>query len=154
MFERRLKIYLLIMAAGVCGLLCRAAQLQFFQRDYWRREAADTLKKVRYLDTDRGPILDCKGRELAVDRPCVDACVDYRAIVFPADPKWLQGIAGDRVKARLGDAWTHTARKQREKLRDAEIPRVQDDVNAMWDKLAEVSGRSREEIEQVRQAIL
>jgi penicillin-binding protein 2 len=154
MFERRLKIYLLILAAGVCGLLCRAAQLQFFQRDYWRHEAADTLRKVRYLDTDRGPILDCKGRELAADRPCVDACVDYRAIIYPADPKWLSSIAANRVKARLGDAWSHTPRKQRDKLRDDEIPRVQDDINAMWGKLAEVSGRSREEIEEDRQAIL
>jgi penicillin-binding protein 2 len=154
MFERRLKIYLLILAAGVGGLLFRAAQLQFFQRDYWRREAAETLKKVRWLDTDRGPILDIKGRELAADRPCVDACVDYRAITYPADPRWLQGVAAGRVKARLGDAWSQTPRKQREKLRDAEVLRVQQDVNAMWDELARVSAKSREEIEEDRQAIL
>ena len=98
--------------------------------------------------------MDRKGRELAAERPCVDACVDYRAIIYPADPKWLREIAGERLRARMGDAWTHTPKKQREKLRDAEAPLVQKDIDAMWDKLAELSDRSREEIETTRQDIL
>lgn len=154
MFERRLKIFLLILGIAVGGLLLRAAQLQIVQRDYWRREASDELKKVKYLDTDRGAIVDRKGRELAADRPCVNACVDYRAIVYPADPKWLREIAGKRLAARMGDAWTHTPKKQREKLRDAEAPLVQKDIDSMWDKLAELSDKSREDIERTRQDIL
>lgn len=154
MFERRLKIFLLILGLAVGGLLVRAAQLQIVQRDYWKREASDELKKVHYLETDRGAIVDCKGRELAADRPCVDACVDYRAIIYPADPKWLLDVAGQRLRTRMGDGWTHTPKKQREKLREAEAPKVQKDIDAMWDKLAELSGRSREEIETTRQDIL
>ena len=154
MFERRLKIFLLILAACVAGLLFRAAQLQMIQREYWREEASAALKKVRFLDTDRGPIKDRKGRDLAVDRPCVDACVDYRAIVYPADPKWLKDIATDRLRARLGDAWAHTPKKQREKLREQEMPAVQNSITAMWEKLAELSNQSPEEIEQLRQSIL
>ena len=154
MFERRLKIFLLILGLAVGGLLVRAAQLQIVQRDYWKKEASDELKKVKYLETDRGAIVDRKGRELAADRPCVDACVDYQAIVYPADPKWLEGVAARRLKDRMGDAWTHTPKKQKELLAEQEAPQVQKDIDAMWDKLAELSGRQREDIERTRQDIL
>lgn len=154
MFERRLKIFLLVLGLAVGGLLVRAAQLQIVQRDYWKREASDELKKVRYLETDRGAIVDRKGRELAADRPCVDACVDYRAIIYPADPKWLLDVAGERLRTRMGDAWTHTSKKQREKLEEAEAPKVQKDIDAMWERLAELSGKPIEEIATTRQDIL
>jgi penicillin-binding protein 2 len=153
MFERRLKIFLLILSCMIGLLLFRSAQLQLIQRDYWRREASDALKKVRYLDTDRGAIVDRKGHELAVDRPCVDACVDYSAIVYPADEKWLRNVAVVRLRTRLGDSWAHTPKKQREKLSEQEMPAVQNDVNTMWDKLAELSNRPREEIEEIRQSV-
>ena len=45
MFERRLKIFLLILAVLVGVLLCRTAQLQIFQRAYWKKEAFDAAKK-------------------------------------------------------------------------------------------------------------
>jgi len=154
MFERRLKIFLIFLAAAVSGLLLRAAQLQMFQREYWRKEASAAMRKVVYLETDRGRIVDRKDHELAVDRPCVDACVDFRAIVYPADEKWMRNIANERLKMQLGDALLHMPKKQREKLRDDELPAIQNDINAMWDKLAELSNRSREEIEQIRQSIL
>src|ERR1700676_966289 len=120
MFERRLKIFLLFLAAAVGGLLFRAAQLQMFQREYWRKEASAAVRKVVYLETDRGRIVDRKDHELAVDRPCVDACVDFRAILYPADEKWMRSIASERLKVRLGDAFSRLPKKQREKLRDDE----------------------------------
>lgn len=154
MFERRLKIFLLILGLAVGGLLVRAAQLQIVERDYWKKQASEELKKVKYLETDRGAIVDRKGRELAADRPCVDACVDYQAIIHPADPKWLHATAARRLKNRMGDAWSHTPKKQREKLCEQEAPFVQKDIDAMWDRLAEVSGKPREDIERTRQDIL
>ena len=154
MFERRLKIVLMILSLGVAGLLLRSAQLQMLQRDYWHKEAADTLKKVRYLETTRGTVYDASGHELAIDTPCVDACVDYRAISYDPDPAWLNDVITVRLQNRLGDAWTHTARKQRQVLREAEVGSVKADIEAMWETLAVVSGKSREEIEQIRQSIL
>jgi penicillin-binding protein 2 len=155
MFERRLKIFLCLLAAMVGVLLLRAAQLQMVQREYWRHEAADTLRKVHFLETDRGAIKDCHGVDLAVDRPCVDACVDFRAITYPPDDKWLGEVATRRLISRLGDApWDHTPRAQRAKLREKEIIEVRKDIDAMWDKFAALSGKPIEEIEQVRQAVL
>ena len=154
MFERRLKIFLIILGLCVGGLLVRAAQLQIVQRDYWRKEATDALKKVSFLGTERGAIVDRKGRELAADRPCVDACVEYRAIVYPADPKWLAEVALQRLRARMGDAWKQLPKKRREELRKAEAPAVQKDIDATWDKLAELSEQPREDIERTRQDIL
>jgi len=154
MFERRLKVVLVILSAVVVVLLCRAAQLQVLQREYWRQQAADALKKVRYTETIRGAILDRKGNVLAEDRPCVDVCVDYRAIVHPADDKWVKDVAGGRLRARMGEAWERASKKQREHLRDVEADAVRKDIDDMWAKLADVSGDSREEIEQTRQSIL
>lgn len=154
MFERRLKVVLGILSAVVVALLFRAAQLQVLQREYWRGQAASALQKIRYMETIRGPILDRKGNVLAEDRPCVDACVDYRAVISPADDKWVKEIAAQRVRAQLGDALEHTAKAQRELLRKQQTDAVRSDIDAMWAKLADLSGGSREEVEQVRQSIL
>ena len=154
MFERRLKIVLIVLSVVVAVLLCRAGQLQMLQRDYWRKEAADALKTVSYLETTRGSIQDHKGRDLAVDKTCVDACVDYRAMIRPPEEKWLKKFAADRLHSRIGDAWARTPKAQRERLLEQEVGAVADDIDAMWDKLAALSGASREDIEQVRQTIL
>lgn len=154
MFERRLKILLGILAVIVVALLARAAQLQMGQRDYWQQEAADSLTRLRFLETTRGSILDWRGRELAVDRPCTDACVNYQAIVRDPDEKWLAAQATNRLINRLGDAWKTIPKSRRTTLIRVEVQQVRKDIEAMWDKLAEVSGRSREEIELIRQAII
>jgi penicillin-binding protein 2 len=153
MFERRLKILIVLLTVLVGVLLLRAAQLQVFEQAYWRDQAREIQQKDRPLETSRGTIVDRKGQELAVDRPCVDACVDYRAIIYPADEKWLASVAAERVKGRLGDAWSRTPKKAREALKKEETPAVQRDVNAMWEKLADLSNQSSEDIEEIRQAI-
>ncbi len=70
---------------------------------------------VKTTDTSRGKIRDCKGLVLAEDEPCVDACVDYRAIVLEAPPEpdkpfadpnveaWASGIINKRVKDHLAE---------------------------------------------------
>lgn len=153
MFERRLKIFLFALSGIVLVLMFRCLQLQMLQRKYWSKEAADALKKVEYTETTRGTILDYRGRELAVDRPCVDACVDYRAIEDPPDAKWVKEVAARRIVTRLGDAWARTPKKQRPAMVEEEAKVVVKDIEKMWDKLAVVSGKTREEIEQTRQAI-
>ena len=57
------------------------------------------------------------------------------------------------MKSRLGDTWTHMSRRQQEKAIEAEEPAVQSDINKMWQKLAEISDKTPEEIEEIRQAI-
>ena len=64
MFERRLKVFLGILSAVVLLILGRAPQFQVAQGAKWTQEANDSLKKVAWLETSRGSIVDRMGREL------------------------------------------------------------------------------------------
>ena len=79
MFERRLKIMLVDVAMPALLLIGRAAQVQIAGRAHWKHEAAEAMKLSHLIETTRGNVTDRKGRLLAVDKPCIDACLDYRA---------------------------------------------------------------------------
>src|SRR5213592_2457220 len=151
MFERRLKIFLGILLAFMSVLLLRAIHLQVFTRGQWLKEAEDFNKKVAYVETTRGRILDRTGREIAVDEACMDACVDYRAIA--RNPKWLADQAASRLIDRLGDPYRKAPRKQREKMLADEVAAVNRDIDCMWDALAKESGQTREQIDEICHAI-
>ena len=153
MFERRLKIFLGILSAVVVLLLGRAAQLQVAQGEMWRKEAADSLKKITYIESSRGSILDRTGRELARERACADACVIYYALTPKADDTWLNRLATSRLTARMGDGYKKTPKVERKKLLQQEMESIQADINAMWGKLARIAGKPLDEIERVRQSI-
>src|SRR5918999_435193 len=103
MFERRLKIFLALLCAVTVVLTLRAGQVQVVQAEKWQKAAAETMKRSQLVDTTRGAILDVKGRVLARDEACVNACVDYRAIVEPPNDGWLSEKAAERLKSRLGE---------------------------------------------------
>lgn len=150
MFERRLKIFLGILLAFALLLILRAAQVQVVARDYWRQKAQEAVKRVQLLETTRGRILDYRGREIAVDAASIDACVDYRAIV--GDEQWLKDQA--RVQLKQREAFNKGTRPQREAMLAAEVKVVQGRIDALWDKLAELSSQTRADIDQVRQAVI
>src|SRR5688500_5592011 len=113
MFERRLKIFLGILGLLTCVLIVRAAHVQVLQKDEWRAKAALQLKHSRPVETVRGDLLDVKGRVIATDEPCIDACVDFRAMFKPADEKeekakrqWIEGVALERLRTRMRDEFT------------------------------------------------
>ena len=116
MFERRLKIFLIVLLSFVCVLLARAMQLQVVERDHWRDEAAKSMRAEKTIETSRGPIVDRKGAVLAVDEPCIDVCVDYRAIVDPPNPDWLRTLAGRRARERHTDQFKQANSLQRKAL--------------------------------------
>jgi penicillin-binding protein 2 len=153
MFERRLKILLGLILCVTCVLVFRAGWLQVVRAEEYRQKAADAGKRVSPIETIRGPIKDFKDRMVAEDGPCIDACVDYRAIDLEAEESqaWLKEQAAARLKARgalKGD------KEERAALVDAEVGRVKDDIRLMWQRLVEVSGQKTEEIEQVKQSIV
>ena len=86
MFERRLKIVLMIVATMICVLIGRAAQVQILHREYWRQEAASAMRRTHLVPTVRGAIRDRYNNVLAIDKPCIDACVEYPALTHPPDP--------------------------------------------------------------------
>lgn len=161
MFHNRLKTFLLILLIVTALLMLRALQLQVFNRNAWADRAAKAFAPPAQLtETTRGRILDFRGREVAVDRPCLDLCVDYRAITAPApgddgpvDPdvaKWLRTVA----IRRLGSDYTEATRSDRAELLADEIRRVRADIHAMWMTLADASGKTFEEIDETRRAVI
>src|SRR5436190_3889924 len=98
MFERRLKIFLGILIGITSILLIRAAHLQLANGEYWRKQAAETLRRRTLIDPVRGNIVDLKGELLATDVACIDAAVDFRAI--DEDAKWLREQATSRLVAK------------------------------------------------------
>src|SRR5438105_2957717 len=142
MFERRLKIFLVILATVVVLLVSRTVQVQIVQRNYWKHQAAEAMKLTHYVEPTRGNIYDREGNLLAIDKPCIDACIDFRALVNPPDPDWVKRFATERLKNRQGDGWTKLTRRQKLAAIDQEITAVNNDISQMWDKLAIVSGRS------------
>ena len=112
MFERRLKIFLGLLLGVSLLLGIRAGQVQILQTRQWRDAAAASLRRTTPIETFRGNIYDIRGRPLAVDQPCTDACVDYRVIIDPPDSAFVGELAGDRLKARLGEEFNHLPRKQ------------------------------------------
>lgn len=154
MFERRLKIFLAILGVFTMVLLLRAGQVQVVEHDQWSKAAADSMRRSNLVGTVRGGIRDRKGRALAVDEPCVDVCVDYRAITTPPDPRWVAERAEQRLKGRLADEWDRTPRARRRELVAAEVPVVERDIAQMWADLPRLSARPPEQVAEVRQAIL
>jgi penicillin-binding protein 2 len=147
MFERRLKIFFGCVIAMTLLIVLRAAHLQLIKGAYWQSKAAEDRTVPLLLQTTRGEIVDYRGQILATNEPCIDAAVDYRAIV--RDPKWMQTIAIQR----LGPAYRRTPIKQRPDILKAEIGRVEADLDAMWKELADVSGKTPDEIEEIKSAI-
>lgn len=147
MFERRLKIFFGFLAAVTLVVLLRAFQLQVVNGAEFRELAAKNMRRSTLIETVRGSILDAKGRVLARDEPCTDAAVYYQAIV--RDEKWMRACAINR----LGAALRRVPKEQREKLIEAEIARVNADLDAMWVELAKIAGKTPEEIYEIQNGV-
>src|SRR5688572_13473197 len=151
MFERRLKIFFLILC-GVTGvLLLRAGQLQIISAGYWQERASDALKREQLLETTRGSIVDFQGRVLAQDEPGTLAAVDFRAI--EREPKWMETKAIARLLSRAAAEYRKSDTEQRKAMIAAELERLNADIDRMWRTLAEVSGKPLEEIGQIQASI-
>jgi penicillin-binding protein 2 len=154
MFERRLKIFLGLLCAVTVVLTLRAGQVQVVQADRWQKAAAETMRRSQLVDTTRGSILDIKGRVLARDEACVNACVDYRAITEPPNEAWLNEKAAERLRNRLGEQYTKAPKANRREMVKAQVESVRADVKRMWAELAIASGLTLQEIHEQRKAII
>lgn len=154
MFERRLKIVLCVLGCIVAVLLLRAGQVQLLAGGYWQEQAASALKHSELTETTRGAILDFKGREVAVDEGCIDLCVDYRAITVAPEEKWVRDVALIRLRRRPDNTYRSAPLVERRRMLQEEIAQVRTQIEIMWAKIARLSGKSPEEIDEVRQVIV
>jgi len=154
MFDRRLKIFLIVVFGITLVLMARALQIQVVQHADWVERGKKVLIRPQLVETVRGRILDVKGRVLAEDVPCIDAMVDYRAVLHDPDEKWLREIAGIRLGRRLGDDYTKAGRSKRDAMAKPEMLVVKKDLALMWHTLAQCPGMDEQKIEDARQAII
>ena len=154
MFERRLKIVLLMLSCFIAVLTLRAASVQLLNRDHWKKEASAAMTRARLVDTSRGRILDVKGRVLAEDRPCIDACVEYRALTIEPDSKWVLAVARKRLESQLDDRYKNARSSKRAEMLNFEVERVRADIKAMWPELARLSSRNLEDIQTTRDLLV
>ena len=125
-------------------------QLQVFQKQQWQDKAAESLKRVGFVEPTRRHILRClAGTPMAEDAPFNDAAVDYRAIVKDAD--WIKDVARTRLREkpdRLKD------REHRVQFLEEEAKGVVADIDAMWGELARLAGKPLDEIEEIKASVI
>jgi len=79
MFQRRLKILIVLVLVGLAILVARLAWLQTVRAPQYAREAVRLLqRRPAWLETVRGSIYDVKGRLLAQDVPGYRLCLHYK----------------------------------------------------------------------------
>ena len=151
MFERRLKSLFVLLIVVAAVVLLRAAHVQIINADHWREEAARNMQRTQLLPTVRGDILDRNGRKLATDEPCIDAAVDYRAIV--RDPDWMRERLRERLRANPG--YRNADKAGRARLSAEESARLGADIDGMWRTLAQVAvpPRTPDEMELIKTSV-
>lgn len=170
MTEARLPILFALLFLLLGGLGARVMQVQLTQHDHWQKEVAKHLQESQLVDSTRGRILDVRGRELAVDSACTDACVDYRAILPPPEEKapkeqtlwaseqarWIRELALARLDNRLGDVYRNAPPAQKKQLVQDQVAQVRSDIEAMWAMLGDpqITGLTRDQVEETRRAII
>jgi penicillin-binding protein 2 len=80
MYDKRIKIFIIITAALLLICLLRLAQMQLLTASSVQNEIAELKQQsaqIQQLKTIRGKILDRKGKILALDRPCFYLCINY-----------------------------------------------------------------------------
>ena len=163
MFERRVVVVLCVVVLTALALLARAAQVQLWQADRWREVAREAMSRVELTDAPRGRILDVHGQVLAEDVPCNDAAVAYWYVddSYAALDADTPGIAKThlyqevaRPIARATPGYLSLSRKEQHAAVLAALPAAKAKVEAMWDTLATVGGRTRAEIDDARRGIV
>jgi len=134
-FERRLKLLLIILAVPTALLILRLAELQVVRAARCQADAQRMLiTPVRFFPGLRGRITDRQGRTLARDAESWDICVHYR--VLASDQDYLSALAGSGSDAQ-------DARR-----------RLDDEIAASWHAIAELTNTPLEELARVRDRIV
>jgi penicillin-binding protein 2 len=145
-FARRLRILLLLIVLGALLLASRAAYVQIGQADDWRRAAETQGVENLRLPPMRGRMLDRNGIVMAQNAACRDLAIDFRVIPDEPDAKWLRAEADRRTRGSPKDEKPAAMAKAQQQILI--------DLDQMWDFFAEVTGHSRQEIDDVRQAVV
>ncbi len=151
MFERRLRAFLYVLFSVGLVLLARAFQLQVFAHDQWEQQAEGLGHRRHLIETTRGTIKDYRGIDIAIDEPCIDACVEYGAIA--KDKDWIRTYARRRLMHVQPDVYRRADESSRQSMLAAAEQQVSADIDHMWQALASQTGQPLQKILQTKQTI-
>jgi len=150
MFNRRLKVFFILLLVPVTAVVARLGQLQIRQADYFQNLADQAMvRPARYVPAVRGRILDRYGKILATDEPSWDICVHYGALA--GDRDYIERLAAEwRRKGRLP---SHPEWDRKEQARvDQQV--VAERIEDSFRLVAELTGRPMDEVLEQRRTIL
>ena len=98
MRKQRLILLLSAAVAALAVIALRLAQLQLAEAKFWRAQAQSFSYRHYVLPTRRGPIVDCRGRYLAIQTPCYNLAIQYQAM--NRDDRWITQEALRRLEKR------------------------------------------------------
>ncbi len=101
MFNKRLKIFIIIITLPLLVYIARLVEMQIVSRQYYQ-ERIDELKRGRsqQLKTIRGSIFDRNGVILAADEPKFQLCINYKLCSF-LDKRVTHRITEEEKKEKV-----------------------------------------------------
>ena len=109
------------------------------------------LQRVTTIPTVRGRILDRTGAVLAVDEPGWDVHVHYTLLT----QEWVLEQAQTAARLTVGwDRWKEMSGYERDAKAAEFLPAYDEQLEQMWQLLADLSGTPRDELETNRQQIV
>lgn len=140
----RLGILFVVFALPLFAVAGRLVWLQVLIPERFQTAWTTTRESYESIPTDQGRILTRDGQVLAYDQPRYAIKVHYRWLEDPVDPVWL--------KARARDLLPKTERRNPQRIEEAQA-QILEQREALWNRLAELTGRSLEELSRRRAEI-
>lgn len=151
MFHRRLLLLALLVIVGFALPSLQLARLTLLKGEDLRRRAEARLEVRSYLPTQRGRILDRKGRVLAADRPSYNVEVEYSVI----SGQWAFTEAATIARRAVGvEAWRAMSPLERELRVQQQLPLTQQTLASGWRHVAKLCDVPLEQIEERTSAII
>ncbi len=157
MFERRLRVFLVIVLLGILAVVIRLVELQVVRADFYRDRARQSLLlRPKPLPFIRGRILDRTGEVLVRDEASWAVTVDYRMLAaeaaegpeamddalhkwrqrFPA--KWTPDERAEALRGALADMWSDIARLSASQATMRSVVELRDRARKIYDRVRRI----------------
>ncbi len=149
MFERRLALLAGVVLVVLLGLSTQMAHLAIVQGAEHSAVAERRLNLETLLPTERGRILDRRGRLLAINRPSYDVAVSYSVITGT----WALGQATLAAKRANRNTWLEMSPKQRRAAADLFLSEFETKQQVLWEAIRRYGGIDQAELDRRLDAI-
>lgn len=151
MFQRRLVLLLCVCVLAVLAMGWRTLRLTTGESHRNAiNEAEQNLVTSAYIPTIRGRIYDRTGhRILAMDEPGYDIAVDYDVI----DGGWAYKQARRQAYRENREMWSGLSAEEQHRLAEECRPPFDQQVDMLWQTLANITGTPRADLDQRLNAI-